>query len=212
MGWIILAVLGGATMLLLIRLGVGRALWSMAGAALMLGAAGYALQGRPAVPASPPVPTVPAAADDAQTIALRDQMFGRFTLDGAYLIAADAMTRSGDRRAAVQALLGGIRTIPDSMMLWTELGTALAAHDGGQMSPPALFAFQQAERLAPRHPGPPFFEGLAQIRAGNAAAARPLWARALALTPPGLPYRAELAGRLTLLDRYLEMAGPRPAR
>jgi tetratricopeptide (TPR) repeat protein len=212
MGWLMLALLGGAAMLLLVRLRIGRALWSMAGAALMLGAAGYALQGRPTVPASPAVAIERPRTDDSTTIALRDQMLGRFTLDGAYLIAADAMTRSGDKRAAVQVLLGGIRAIPRSMMLWTGLGSALAAHDGEQMSPPALFAFQQATRLAPRHPGPPFFEGLAYVRAGNFGAARPLWARALSLTPPGLSYRPEIAVRLALLDRYLAMGGPPQAQ
>jgi len=212
MGWITLVMLGGAAMALLIWLKVDRALWSLSGAALMLGATGYALQGRPTLAASAPVPTVEATGDDATLIELREEMLGRFTGDGAYLIAADAMTRSGDPRAAVQVIIGGIRAIPTSVLLWTGLGTALAAHDGGQVSPPALFAFQQATRLSPHHPAPPFFEGLAYVRAGNFAAARPLWARALRLTPPGLSYRKEIAVRLALLDRYLAMGGPPQAR
>jgi cytochrome c-type biogenesis protein CcmH/NrfG len=208
MGWITLALLGGGAMALLVWLKLGRALWSLAGAALMLGATGYALQGQPALEAHPAVPAAPSATDDAELIALREAMLGRFSGDEAYLVAADAMTRVGDKDAAVQVILGGIRAIPQSVLLWTGLGTALAAHDGGQVSPPALFAFQQAARLSPRHPAPPFFLGLAYIRSGKFAAARPSWVRALALTPDGASYRKDIAVRLDLLNRYLAMGGP----
>ena len=211
-GWLALAVIGGGAMLLLIWLKLGRALWSLAGAALMLGATGYALQGRPGEEGHPATPTAQSQADDPGLIALRDQMLGRFSGDGAYLVAADAMTRAGDQHAAVQVILGGIRAIPESVLLWTGLGNALAAHDGNQVSPPALFAFQQAARLSPKHPAPPFFLGLAYVRAGNLGAARPLWARALALTPPGAAYRKDIAVRLALLDRYFAMGGPAQAQ
>lgn len=212
MGWLALPLIGGGAMALLVWMKLGRALWSLAGAALMLGATGYALQGSPTLPARYPVVAAPAPEDNATLIALREEMLGRFSADGAYLIAADAMTRSGDPRATVQVILGGIRAIPSSTLLWMGLGTALAAHDGNQMSPPALFAFQQAIRLSPRHPAPPFFEGLAYVRAGNFGAARPLWARALVLTPPQISWRRDIAVRLALLDRYLAMGGPPQAR
>jgi len=39
-----------------------------------------------------------------------------------------------------------------------------------------------------------------------AALARPYWARALALTPPGLSYRSQIADQLQRLDGYLAMA------
>ena len=203
MGWVGLLVLGGGVMALLVRLGIGRGLWSAAGAALMLGATGYAIQGRPTLPAHPATPAAMIQPEDPGIIELRDRMLGHFSGDGAYLVAADAMTRTGDRRLAVQAVLGGIRRYPESVLLWTGLGTALAAHDGGRVSPPALFAFEQAMRLSPRHPAPPFFLGLARVRAGEFAAARPLWARALALCPPNASYSRDVAVRLALLDQYL---------
>lgn len=203
MGWVMLAVLGAAAMAALVALRVARPLWSFVGAALMLGATGYALQQHAALPAHPAVPIVPPAADDAGLIDLRDRMLGRFSADGAYLIAADAMTRSGDDRAAVQVILGGIRTLPSSLALWTGLGSALAAHDGQRVSPPALFAFQQAARLAPDHPAPPFFLGLAYLRQGDVAATQILWRRAVALSPAGTSYRREIAARLALLDQLV---------
>jgi len=59
-------------------------------------------------------------------------------------------------------------------------------------------------RLSPRHPAPPFFLGLAYVRTGNFAAARPYWARALALTPKTVSYHDDIAIRLALLDRLIE--------
>ncbi len=203
MGWVALAAIGVAAAGLLALLKVDRLLWTMVASALMLGAAGYALQGQPSLPGHPVVTALAAAPEEADLNDLRDRMLERFTGQAAYLVAADAMTRVGDRRAAVRVLLGGIRVAPRSLVLWTGLGEALAAHDGNQVSPSALFAFQQAMRLAPRHPAPPFFLGLAYVRAGNLEAAQPYWARALALTPTTVSYREDIAIRLALLERVL---------
>jgi tetratricopeptide (TPR) repeat protein len=212
-GWIWLGAIGLAAMGLLVAFGVKRPLWSLVGAALMMGAVGYAWQGRPDLPGraaqSAQAATVP---DDPELIVLRDNMMGRFTLDGAYLIASDAMISGGDNDAAIRVLLGGIGKIPQSYALWTALGSAYARHDGGQMSPPARFAFDQAARLAPNSPAPPFFAGLAFLRAGDLASARPLWARALRLSPPRISYRREIAERLQVLDRIilLQRGAPPP--
>ncbi|WP_375394625.1 tetratricopeptide repeat protein [uncultured Sphingomonas sp.] len=203
MGWVCLAVIGAGTLGAMLLLRVPRLLWTMVGAALMLGAAGYALQGRPTMAARGATPNAIAIPDDPMIADLRDRLFGRFTGDGAYMIAADAMERVGERRAAVQAVLGGIRHYPQSAALWTQLGTTYAMHDGGRVSPPALFAFRQAMRLAPLHPGPPFFAGLAYIRTGDFAEADIYWLRALRLSPAGTSYRRDIAVRLMLLDRFL---------
>jgi cytochrome c-type biogenesis protein CcmH/NrfG len=203
MGWVALAAIGAVAAGLLAWLKVDRLLWTMVGSALMLGAAGYALQGDPALPAHPVVTALAPPPEEGDLNDLRDRMLERYTGQAAYLVAADAMTRIGDRRSAVRVLLGGIRVAPRSLVLWTGLGEALAAHDGNQVSPSALFAFQQAMRLAPRHPAPPFFLGLAYVRAGNLEAAQPYWARALALTPKTVSYREDIAIRLALLNRVL---------
>lgn len=193
-------------------LGLARPLWWLAGAALMLGAAGYALQGQPSLPASPARPLAAEQADDPTLLDLRDRMLGRYTGDAAYLVASDAMMRAGEQRAAVQVILGGISHFPQSLLLWTALGNALAAHDGGQLSPPALFAYQQAMRLSPEHPAPPFFLGLAHVREGDFAAARSYWLRALRLSPPNASYRGEIAMRLALLDQVIAMQTGAPGR
>jgi cytochrome c-type biogenesis protein CcmH len=218
MGFVWLALAGALAMAGLVRLGLARPLWSFAGAALMLGATGYALQGRPLLGGRPAGGAASPDLLDPAAANLRAEMFGRFTGDGAYLVAADAMMRSGDAGAAAAWCLAGIRKVPDSALLWTGLGDALVAHDGRQLSPAARFAYARAARLAPTHPGPLFFRGIAEVRAGNFAAARPLWARALALAPADAPYRGAIAERLALLDRYLAAVAasdappPAPAR
>lgn len=205
MGYVWLAAIGVAAFALLAVLKVNRVLWTMVAAALMLGAAGYAWQGRPGLVGRNVTSGLAPPPDDRAMLELRDQMLERYTGAAAYLVAADAMTRIGDRRAAVQVLLGGIRVAPKSLVLWTGLANVLSAHDANQVSPPALFAFQQAMRLAPKHPAPPFFLGLAYVRAGEFATARAYWAKALALTPADISYRGEIATRLALLDRFLAM-------
>lgn len=202
MGWLWLALLGAGAMAGLVAFGLSRRLLSFAGSALMLGAAGYAVQGRPALPAKAAAPIVSAEAEDPQLIELRDRLFGRYSQDHAYEVAAEAMARVGDERSAARAYLGGVNRLPRSVALWTGLGGALAAHDG-QMSPPARLAFDRALKLAPDHPGPPFFLGLAYVRTDDYAAALPWWRRALALSPEGTEYREDIRVRLALLERLL---------
>ncbi len=203
MGWIALALLAAASFAGLVWLRLPRLLWSLAGAALCLGAAGYAWQGRPSLPSVSAKTALAMTPIDPAAIALRDSLFGRYSADSAYLVAADAMTRAGEPRAAAQATLGGVSKFPRSYVLWTWLGTTLAADAADQVSPPALLAFRRAAQLAPEHPAPPFYLGMAYIRAGQFREARPYWARALALSPAGTSYRGEIAVRLQLLDRLL---------
>ncbi|MDQ2878833.1 MAG: hypothetical protein M3R41_07140 [Pseudomonadota bacterium] len=212
MGWVSLALIGVMAAAVLALLGVPRPLWSFAGAALMVGATGYAVQGSPALPGHPVTAGTAAIAVDPGLIALRARMFGDFTAENAFLLGSDAFMRGGDTQGGVDYVLAGLKLSPQSAMLWTGLGTAMAQHDGNTMSPAALFAFRRAITLAPRHPGPYFFLGIAQVRAGAFPQARGAWMRALALTPPGTSYRGEIVGRLVLLDRYLAAIAAAGAR
>jgi Flp pilus assembly protein TadD len=205
MGGIVLLAIGATVFAALWALGLPRSLWSFAGAALMLGAAGYALQARPGLAGAPVEAAKKARPDDPMLRDLRSAMFGRFTADDSYFFAADALIRGGDPERAAKFMLGGVRASPNDAALWTWLGVVLTEADGRTVSPAAGVAFRRAIALAPQHPGPRFFYGLAHVRSGQFAAARPLWAAALKLTPPGASYRNDIAMRLTLLDRFLEL-------
>ncbi len=202
MGWVVLALLMVVAFVLALRLGVPRALGSFIGAALMLGAAGYALQGRPGLAGTSAKPTTKATNVDPGLSTLRTTMFGRYTVAESYFSAGDALTRSGSPRSAVALYLGAINAQAQNAALWTALGGAYAEQDG-VVSPASRFAFERAMKLAPDHSGPPFFLGLALVRAGEFREARTWWRRAYRLTPPALSYRRDIADRLTLLETFL---------
>jgi hypothetical protein len=202
-GWVMLVLFGAAIFGALWISGVARTLWTTVGAALMLGAAGYAIQERAGLPGHPVEDNADPVAVYPQVIELRDQMLGRFTGDGAYLIASDALMRSGSRDTGARIVLMGANQYPRSLTLWTGLGTAIAQHDGGAVSPAARLAFDQATRLAPEHPAPPFFRGLAYVQSGDFRKGRAYWAQALALSPRAAPYREGIALRLAALDAMI---------
>jgi len=205
MGWVMMLLIGIGTAGLLAGLGLRRGIWSMAGATLMVGAIGYAVQGSPGLAGHPVRADAEHIEVDPGIVELRGAMFGRYGDDAMFFATSDGLQRAGETEHAVKLLLGAIHNKGGDAALWTELGTAISAHDDGYVSPAALLAFHQAQRLAPNNPGPFFFAGLADVRAGDLASARPLWTRALALTPADAPYRDQIAIRLSLLERYYAM-------
>src|SRR3546814_1577324 len=105
MGWVWLIVIGAAAAGALALLGVGRGLWSLVGAALMLGATGYALQGRPDEPGSPAEADTQRIEIDPGIVKLRGAMMGNFTAETPYLAASDAMIRSEEHTSELQSLM-----------------------------------------------------------------------------------------------------------
>jgi tetratricopeptide (TPR) repeat protein len=173
-------------------------------AALMIGAAGYALQGRPSLAGSPreagrraaPLPlTVP-----------REAMLGQFNQSSHWLTMADSYARRGDTGGAVAIIRSGIRAHPRDAALHVGLGNALV-DPAGMLSPAATLAFERARQLAPRHPAPLFFEGLARARAGERDKALALWDRASALTPPNASYRSIITGGIQALGTPADAGG-----
>lgn len=182
--------------------GLPRGYGWLTAAALTLGAAGYAAQQRADLPGRPVSAQAQGIEVDPGLVAFRATIMPGTTGDQAALAAADAHLRKGDTTAAVAGLLQAIRAAPRHATLWTGLGGALAAHDGGQLSPAARFAFRRAWELAPGEPGPPFFLGMALAQSGDLTAAKTAWLRALALAPREAPYRIDIAERLVIIDQF----------
>ncbi|MFN4135846.1 MAG: tetratricopeptide repeat protein [Novosphingobium sp.] len=184
-----------------------RAGWELTGAALLLGIAGYALQGRPAMPGAPKAPVENRRAADEALIKQRQQMGDGFAKGQSWLILADGLARQGQYGAAAEVLRKGTQQFPRDADLWVSLGNALVGHGDGMISPAAQFAFQKAANLDPAHPGPPFFMGLALAQSGRLPDARAIWAELLARSPADAPYRADLVERIQRLDSMIAMAG-----
>ena len=213
MGWGMLATVAVVAVLALALLRYPRRLWTVPATAIMLGAAGYAWQGSPGLPGHPVAPGGQRVEVDQGLIDLRDAMFGKYgTYAWSYGNLADAMLRQGDRERAVKVWQGAVRQVPEDVALWTGFGSAIAEYDGNQISPAAQFAFDMAFALAPEHPGPPFFYGLALVRANRFAEAEPWWEKAVALTPAKASYRQALMARLLMLEVFLQEQARREGR
>lgn len=206
MGWVWIAVLGCLGGGILVWGGVARSLWSYAAAALLLGAAGYAWQQHAGLPGHPVKADAEPIAVDPGMVAFREAIMPGAPGDDLTLATADGHLRDGDPAAAADAVLQALARDPSDATLWTGLGSAIVARDGGQLSPAAKFAFRRALSLAPRAPGPSFFLGLAQVQAGDFAAAKRAWLVALAETPANATYRGDIAEHLAMLDQVEAMS------
>ncbi len=215
MTWLAIALIGGALLAAMIfALKMPRAGWEITAAALLFGIAGYALQGHPGLVGAPTEPVENAKVADAALLKERQQMrssgaaFGR---SGSWMVLADALTRQGQYGAAADILHKATLENPQDADLWVAQGNALIAHAGGVITPAAKLAFTRAATIAPDHPGPPFFIGLALAQAGRLPEARKIWADLLLRSPADAPYRADLQARLAQMDAVLAESAGAPA-
>ena len=99
MGWALLFLLAGSSFGLLWLLRVRGGLLTASGAALLLGASGYALQGNPNLPGAP------VAADEGHEFVpltdARHAFFGHFTPAESWLRMSEALERDGHSEDAV---------------------------------------------------------------------------------------------------------------
>ena len=208
MTWLLIGLIAVAVFAALVwLLKLPRGGWEWAGAALLLGLAGYALQGTPGEAGAPKPPVETPGTADAALIAQRQTMGSAFGSGQSWLIVADGLSRQGQFGAAAQVLRTAVHQNPKDADLWVALGNALVGHGSGFISPAAQFAFQRAATISPTHPGPPFFMGLALAQSGRLAEARVIWARLLEQAPKEASYRADLESRLARLDAMISEQG-----
>ena len=186
MGWLILALLMGASLGLLRRLGVRGGLLTASAAALLVGASGYALQGRPNLPGAPAQRT--AGRDIFPLTDARHAFFGHFTPAESWLRISEALARNGNSEDAVGILQNAVKRYPGDPQLWIGLGNALVDHARG-LTPPAELAYRRAAELVPGHPAAPFFYGLALARSGDRQSAVAIWQRILKTAPANAEWR-----------------------
>ena len=186
MGWLILLLLVALCLFALWLFRVRGPAFTASAAALLLGAAGYALQGSPELGGAP-----------AQNIEGRDYLplaqarhafFGHFTPAEPWLRMSEALARDGQSEDAVGILQNAVKRYPGDAQLWVGLGNALVDHARG-ITPAAELAYRRAEEVTPGYPGPPFFYGLALARSGDREGAIKLWKNILATAPKDASWR-----------------------
>lgn len=198
-GWFILLLLAAAALLALRMLGLRGAMLQLAAAALLFGCAGYALQGQPGLSGStrsvraeePPIPLTK----------FRHAFFGQFSGAESWLRISEAYASRGKTEDAVGALRSAVRERPGDPILWIGLGNALVDHSG-VLTPASEYAFRQGAELAPGHPAPAYFMGLALARSGDRQSAAALWNEILADAP------ADAEWRPIVEDSLAVVAGP----
>lgn len=194
--WLLLLV---ALVLAALRwLGLKGPLLSLAAAASLFGAAGYAMQGRPGLAGSPARGT--AELRHLPLAKARHAMLGQFTSSERWLIIADSYAARGKTEDAVGLIQSGLRAHPDDYVLWVGLGNALVDH-AGVMTPAADLAFRRAEKLAPWSPAPPFFRGVALLRSGERDAALETWKAVLASAPADAGWRPLVEDGVAMIER-----------
>jgi cytochrome c-type biogenesis protein CcmH len=199
-GWVSLLALAVLTLGGLIIIGrLPRALWQAAAAVIVLAMTGYALQGRPSIPAAPAKAVEAQRGMAAQLILMRSDMDQSFGVAKRWLFAADAFSRDGDYKLSAGFIQSGLREYPNNADLWSALGLQLMLASNGQISPPAKLAFDNARKNGPRHPAPDYFQGISVLFDGDVDGAIRNWENALAKATPKAKWRPRLESQLAAL-------------
>jgi cytochrome c-type biogenesis protein CcmH len=196
-GWIILAALFAAALGGLALLRVRGPVLMLSASAMLFGCIGYVVQGHPGLAGSPreveslqaPIPLTD----------MRHAFFGNFTGEESWLSISDALARSGDTEEAVGVLQNAVGKYPRNAQLWVGLGNALVDH-AGVLTPASEYAYERAAELAPGHPAPVFFMGLALARSGDGQGALALWKQVLAQSPADAPWRPMIEDAVAALS------------
>lgn len=209
-GWLIAFLAAAAVLIALIPVArIPRATWEITGAALLLGLAGYAWQGRPGLAGAPRAVVEDKGGDFDEALAERRRgLAERFGPAAQWMMLSDGLARQGKTKEAANVLLSGLRDSPRDPNLWLGLGNALVAHGEGAVSPGADYAYRRALELDPQGPAPRYFYGLALARAGQLQAARDLWAPLAQSAPKGSQVKAELDASIARIDAMLKAGGP----
>ncbi len=94
----------------------------------------------------------------------------------------------------------------DRADLFVLQGESIVRHAGGQVSPAAISAFASASALAPDHPAPKFYDGMALMQAGNTRGALSVWQALAANSAADAPWMAGLYPMIAAAERELGIA------
>jgi len=179
--------------------------WEAIASALVLGLAGYALQGHPGQAGQPHDEVAKSNIFATTLVDERQRVVGATVQVSSWEMVADALMRHGDYADAATMLKGAVEKDPRNSAAWLAMASALVGHADGSLSPAALYAFRKASAADPAAPGPPLFLGLALAGSGQFDDARALWVDLLQKAPADAPWRGDLVARLQRLDQIIAM-------
>ena len=196
MSWLPILLLAAVTFVMAVYwLKLARSLWMLFGSAMLFGLAGYALQGNPGLAGAP---SEPVAEDNTQTgelmVEARREFYPAGRMPSRFVVTADAFTRQGQHGQAANFLRNAVAENPSDGEAWVALGNALVEHADGQLTAAALYAYSQAEQVAPENPAPTYFLGLSFLRAGEPGKTLGLWRELLETAPEEAEWRERSRG------------------
>jgi cytochrome c-type biogenesis protein CcmH/NrfG len=174
-------------------------------AVVALGLAGYALDGRPGLAASPAPQMTPDRASTSAFEASRKALMANAGDVGAWLTYSDALVREGRSEDAIDGLQHALQVMPGDADLWVGLGQAMTMHAGGFVTPAARLAFDRASVLDPENPAPAYFLGLAWLQAGDVKAALAAWEALRAKSPNDAPWVPDLDQKIAAAKMMMAM-------
>lgn len=173
------------------------------GAALLVGLAGYTLQGRSDLRGSPAAERPPTRLPPVMPVELAAEFYERFNAASPWIILANGYMERGESADAVETLRSALRSSPRDSELWLALGNALVIHNEGRLSAAAELAFQRSASLAPGRPGPRFFYGLMLLGQGQGERGLALWKKVLRSAPADATWRPGLAEKINVVEQVL---------
>lgn len=178
---------------------------------LAVAVGGYAVTGSPSLDSSPAPARVvnPKLTPEAEQASA--QLLENFGDVRAWLTLSDAFIRAGRTDMAVHSLQSALEAIPGNADLWVQMGIALVAHANGEVVPAARLAFDRASRLAPDHPAPGYFLGLAWLQSGDADRALATWRALRAKSADDAPWVPMLDDKIASGERMkavMDAGGP----
>lgn len=203
-GWVVMAGMGLACALVILAFVNGRRqLWQPVMATIVLAMAGYAWQGRPALPSAPAQPIAEEKGAAEALLKMRGDMDQSYGVAKMWLVTADGFARDGNYGAAAGYLQAGLREHPDNADLWSALGVVLMLASEGEITPPAKLAFDKARNLAPNLPAPDYFEGLAALFAREPDVTIVKWKQLLERATPKAKWRPAVESQLSGLETLM---------
>ena len=184
--------------------------WAVFGATLLFGLTGYALQGNPGYAGAPKDAAPVASEVNFALVDARREFFGLDRVPSRFVTVSDAFSRKGQFGDAANMLTNALQDNPKDTEAWVALGNALVEHANGALTPPALYAYDQAETLDPGNAAAGYFLGIGLLRSGKPQETREIWAKLVENAPDDASWKALLADRLARLDQILTETGPSP--
>lgn len=207
---VLLAIAAFVTAVLVFRL--PRLTWTSLAAALVFGLAGYTLQASPDLAGAPKSAALDTYSDEWQIIDSRKILIGsdlRSSSDT--LLMADGFARRGQFEDAAGFYGHAVERNPGDFEAWVALGNTLTEQADGALTQAAIYAYREANVIAPGNPAPSYFLGLSLIRQGRLMEARQVWRGALDDMGEGeSEAHSFMADRVQRLDSMLMQAGALP--